>query len=214
MTLGDIGLGYAGIGVILAVALHARRRLAPSDAVLLLAVWPIAVPLILTAARDPDESELVAAIARASASPLAPVLPDAETARVLQSRVREARARLTELDRVLARPDFDPTAAEQRATELTSRGSAAAAATAQLRVRTLGQLRGLRKRYRTELDEVRELIAQLVTQAELVRLQPSTAQASGELVRELVSRVEGLGDLLAYQASLETGEDESTPNRP
>jgi len=46
-------------------------------------------------------------------------------------------------------------------------------------------------------------MAQLVTQAELVRLQPSIAQASSELVRELVTRVEGLGDLFAYQASLE-----------
>ncbi len=79
----------------------------------------------------------------------------------------------------------------------------AAAATAELRVRTLGQLRELRERYRRELEEVRKLIAQLVTQAELVRLQPAIAQASSELVRELVSRVEGLGELFAYQASLE-----------
>ena len=131
------------------------------------------------------------------------MLPDAETARVLQGRLREARARLADLERVLARPDFDPAAAARRAHELTCRGATAAAATAQLRVRTLGQLRGLRARYRTELDEVRELIAQLVTQAELVRLQPAIAHASGELVRELVTRVEGLGDLFAYQASLE-----------
>ena len=40
----------------------------------------------------------------------------------------------------------------------------------------------------------------LVTQAELVRLQPSAAQSSSELVRELVSRVEGLSDLFAYQS--------------
>ena len=52
---------------------------------------------------------------------------------------------------------------------------------------------------------MRELIAQLVTQAELVRLQPSIAHASSELVRELVARVEGLGELFAYQAALDAG---------
>jgi hypothetical protein len=107
---------------------------------------------------------------------------------------------------VLARPDFDPAAAERRAAELTARGATAAAGTAQLRVRTLGQLRALRERYRTELDEVHELIAQLVAQAELVRLQPSIAPASGELVRELVAQIESLDDLFAAHASLEGGE--------
>jgi hypothetical protein len=122
---------------------------------------------------------------------------------VLAARLREASERLVELDTLLDRPDFDPVVVEARAKELAARGANAAAATAQLRVRTLGQLRDLRKRYRSELDEVHELIAQLVTQAELVRLQPSIAQSSGELVRELVARVEGLGDLFAYQTSLE-----------
>src|SRR6185436_9497711 len=80
-------------------------------------------------------------------------------------------------------------------TSIRPRWSAApAAATAQLRVRTLGQLRALRERYRIELDEVHELIAQLVAQAELVRLQPSIAPASGELVRELVAQIESLDD--------------------
>ena len=169
---------------------------------LLVGLWPLvgAAAARAVAAADATatgERELFAALARAQASPLASVLPDAETARVLAARLREAGVRLADLDAVLARPDFDPAAAEQRAAELTARGATAAAATAQLRVRTLGQLRALRERYRTELDEVRELIAQLVTQAELVRLQPSIAHASGELVRELVARVEGLGDLFA-----------------
>lgn len=213
MPLGSIGLGYAAIGIVLAlgavITLGARRPGA-TDLVLLVTLWPLAAPLLLCGrTHDPDASELVTALARASASPLASVLPDAETARVLQSRLREARARLADLDLVLARPDFDPAAAERRAVELLERGASGAAATAQLRVRTLGQLRALRERYRIELDEVRELIAQLVTQAELVRLQPSIAQASGELVRELVARVEGLGDLFAYQASLESASRES-----
>jgi hypothetical protein len=205
VSLVSLGVGYLAVGAALALAIAvARRRLSPADAVLVVGLWPMYAPLALARATEPRrEAELLAALARAKASPLAGVLPDAESARILGGRLREAGARLGELDALLARPDFDPAAAERRAAELAARGAAAAAATAQLRVRTLGQLRALRERYRSELDEVGELIAQLVTQAELVRLQPAIAHSSGELVRELVARVEGLGDLFAYQAAIE-----------
>lgn len=193
-----IGAGYVAIGAVIAACVLAfGRRLAPGDVMMLCVLWPLAAPIVLTrpTAGSLDEPELVTALARASASPLASVLPDAETARVLQARLHEAGARLAELDVVLARPDFDPASAERRARELAARGAANAANTAQLRVRTLEQLRTLRERYRAELEEVRELIAQLVTQAELVRLQPSIAHSSSELVRELVARVEALEEL-------------------
>jgi hypothetical protein len=208
MSPGMLGVAYIAIGALVALVIAwVKRRLSVGDALLIVGLWPLYAPLSF--ARDGDrgrEDELLAALARAQASPLAAVLPDAETARVLGSRLREAGARLAELDEVLARPDFDPRAAEQRAAELTARGAIAAAATAGLRVKTLGQLRGLRERYHRELDEVGELIAQLVTQAELVRLQPAIAAASSELVRELVARVEGLDELFTYQATLETGD--------
>lgn len=215
MSLVALGVSHLAIGAALALALAlARRRLSPADAVLVVALWPMYAPLALARATQPRrEAELLAALARAQASPLAGVLPDAESARILGGRLREAGARLGELDALLARPDFDPAAAERRAAELAARGSSAAAATAQLRVRTLGQLRALRERYRSELDEVGELIAQLVTQAELVRLQPAIAHSSGELVRELVARVEGLGELFAYQAAIEDGEYAGPPER-
>ena len=215
MSLVALGVSYLAIGAVLALALAvARRRLSPGDAVLVVALWPMYAPLALARATQPRrETELLAALARAQASLLAGVLPDAESARILGGRLREAGARLGELDALLARPDFDPAAAERRAAELAARGSSAAAATAQLRVRTLGQLRALRERYRSELDEVGELIAQLVTQAELVRLQPAIAHSSGELVRELVARVEGLGELFAYQTAIEDGEYAGPPER-
>jgi hypothetical protein len=210
MTLGMLGLGYAAIGVIAVIAIAIVRGVPTmSDALLTVTMWPLWGPMSLV--RDPKdqrEQELLGALARAQASPLASVLPDAESARVLASRLREASQRLTELDEVLARPDFDPAAAMQRAKDLESRGATSAAATAELRVRTLGQLRTLRERYRSDLEEVRELVAQLVTQAELVRLQPAAAQSSSELVRELVARVEGLSDLFAYQSTLEASPEE------
>ena len=215
MSLVNLGIGYLAVGAALALAIAvARRRLSPADAVLVVGLWPMYAPLALARATEPRrEAELLAALARAKASPLAGVLPDAESVRILGGRLREAGARLGELDALLARPDFDPATAERRVAELAARGATAAAATAQLRVRTLGQLRALRERYRSELDEVGELIAQLVTQAELVRLQPAIAHSSGELVRELVARVEGLGDLFAYQAAIEDGEYAGPPER-
>jgi DNA-binding transcriptional MerR regulator len=211
VTLGALGLGYLAVGAALAVAAVAARRVSSAaDAILLVGMWPLWAPLAFArpqltgaAADDPRERELIGALARAQDSPMAAVLPDEVNARVLAARLREAGVRLAELDAVLARPDFDPAAAERRAGELAARGSTAAAATAQLRVRTLGQLRALRERYRIELDEVHELIAQLVAQAELVRLQPSIAPASGELVRELVAQIESLDDLFAAHATID-----------
>jgi hypothetical protein len=213
VTIGALGLGYLAIGAALAIAAAlARRMSSAADAILLVGMWPVWAPLAFArpaadaASEDPRERELIGALARAQDSPLAAVLPDEVNARVLAARLREAGVRLAELDLVLARPDFDPAAAEQRAAELAARGATAAAATAQLRVRTLGQLRALRERYRSELDEVHELIAQLVAQAELVRLQPSIAPASGELVRELVAQIERLDDLFAAHASIDVME--------
>ena len=206
MSLDVLGIGYLGIGAVIALVLALTlRRVSASDALLLVVLWPLWAPLTIAQrhATGDHERELLGALSRAQSSPLAQVLPDPDTARVLAARLREASERLVELDALLDRPDFDPAVVEARAKELAARGANAAAATAQLRVRTLGQLRDLRTRYRSELDEVHELIAQLVTQAELVRLQPSIAQSSGELVRELVARVEGLGDLFTYQSSLE-----------
>jgi len=222
VTLGALGLGYLAIGAALAIVAAAARRVSSvGDAILLVGMWPLWAPLSFArpspageAADDPRERELISALARAQDSPMAAVLPDEVNARVLAARLREAGVRLTELDAVLARPDFDPAAVERRAAELASRGAAAAAATAQLRVRTLGQLRALRERYRTELDEVHELIAQLVAQAELVRLQPAIAPASGELVRELVAQIESLDDLFAAHASIESGELETWRRPP
>ena len=111
MSLGLLGLGYAGIGVVIAIgALVLRRRISAGDVVFLTVLWPLAAPLMFSGHRDeqdPGAAQLISALARAQASPLASVLPDAETARVLASRLREAGGRLADLDQVLARPDFD-----------------------------------------------------------------------------------------------------------
>jgi hypothetical protein len=197
VTVGELAIGYLAIGGALAVALARRARV--RDIVACTVMWPIYAPTLLVG-RNPGEDRLLGALRASRHSPLATMLPDDATARALAARVGDATARLHELDVVLARPEFDVAAAERRARELSARGATAAAATAQLRVRTLGQLRALRERYRAELEDVNELIAQLVAQAELVRLEPDASSTSAELVRELIARVEGLGELLAEHA--------------
>jgi hypothetical protein len=199
MTLDVLALGYVAIGGVLALAL--ARRLGAIDALFVVVLWPLYVPLQLVG-RDRAEDELLGALRRAAASPLAAMLPDEPTARALAHRLREAQDRLAELELVLARPGFDAPATERRAGELAARGADGAAAAARLRLRTLGQLAVLRQRYRGELEEVRELIAQLVAQAELLRLDPGGLPGSAELVRELIARVEGLGELMECGADL------------
>lgn len=204
MAIGVVAYGYVGVGVIVATVLACVRHLRAVDAILAVTLWPVYAPFLLVGAhgeRTAQETELVAALTRAAVSPLAVALPDAESVRVLGTRLRDATARLAELDAVLARPDFDVPRAEARVHELAARGATHAAATAQLRVKTLGQLHAMRARFRGELDEIHELVAQLVAQAELVRLDPTAAHGN-ELVRELVARLEGLDELLEYPSSL------------
>nr|HEX4316158.1 hypothetical protein [Kofleriaceae bacterium] len=189
MSLVTLALAYAGIGAGVATVLAlARRATTGADVVLAWLLWPLYGPLLVAGrgdgAADDDERRLLAA------------LPDRSAAGALALRLRDARARLAELDDLLGRPDFDPTAAESRAGELAASGATAAAAAAQMRVRTLGRLHELRGRYRRELAEVGELVAQLAAQLELVRLEPGAATASGELVHELIARVEALGVVL------------------
>src|SRR5688500_14712406 len=130
MTLGTIGLCYLGVGAVVAIAVTITRgRPSAADALLLVGMWPLWGPLAFARAdRDHRENQLPDALARAQSSPLAAMLPDAETARVLGSRLREASRRLVDLDTVLARPDFDPGVAAVRAKDLEARGALAAAA--------------------------------------------------------------------------------------
>jgi len=199
MNVITLACGYLAIGSVAAAFVLIRRR-SPVDAALMLGLWPMAGPLLLSdggAGADRRERELLVALRRAAATPLGGILPDQATGRALARRLRDAAHRVREIDALLARPDFDASAARARAADLERRGgSACAVTTAGLRAQTLDRMRQLRQRYTAELDEVGEIIAQLVTQAELVRLSGSGDDTAAELVRELVARIEGLDSLL------------------
>ena len=193
----------------------ASRRVAVADAVLLGLLWPLYGPFLLmrgegeASVQDgPAATEVafLAALRRARLTPLGAVLPDEATARALAQRLRVAAAKVAEIDALLAQPVFDEDDVRRRLDELGARGASEwAVTTTRMRLQNILRLRALRHRFAGELDEVGELLVQLTTQAEVLRLAgPAAGTQAGEggpgdvadLVQELVSRVEGLDEML------------------
>jgi len=206
VKLPDLALLYGLIGLGSAVALVLRQPRAErraGDALLLGLLWPLYGPLLLARLRDQDhgtvasEVAFLVALRRASRTPLGALLPDESTVRALARRLRVAGGKVSEIDGLLQRPEFSEAAALERLEELRGRSaSETAVSTASIRVQNIRRLRALRDRFARELDEVRELLAQLETQAEVVRLAGAPDASTTELVRELVSRVEGFDRML------------------
>lgn len=206
MRLLELGILYGLIGLGCAVVLWVRRADTGGgvvDALLLAGFWPIYGPFLLARLHgdddDPKGSEVafVAALRRARGTPLAALLPDERTVRALGRRLRVAAGKVKEIDEILAQPEFQERDAIARQRELEKRGASEyATSTASIRIQNIRRLRGLRNRFARELDEVEELLSQLRTQAEVVRLAGAPDAGMRDLIQELVSRVEGLDRML------------------
>ena len=206
MKLAELGALYLLCGVgcaALAMLRPARPWTRACDGLLMVLLWPLYGPFFLAQRGDSDgegsasEIAFLAALRRAAGTPLAALLPDSATARALARRLRVASGKVQEIDELLGRQEFDEGEALTRARELRERGaSECAQSTLAIRVQNIRRLRGLRDRFARELDEVRELLVQLTTQAEVVRLAGAPDADARELVQELVSRVEGLDRML------------------
>jgi hypothetical protein len=197
--LAAFALAYVTIGVVGAVAVFVHHRRI-GQAALAVVLWPLELPFAFVRAELPPgrEAAFVAALRRAASTPLGGVLPDEAAARALATRLGQAAARVQEIDEVLARPEMSEASARARHAELVGRAATPGAiAAAASRLDNLGRLRRLRDRCAAELDEVGELVDQLTTAAELVRLSGAVDSAGSDLVRELVARVEGLDQLLS-----------------
>lgn len=203
MSVAVLATMYGLVGVACAVA-RVSWRMQPSgrigDAALLVCCWPLFGPFLLLRLQGDTTGREVAflvALRRAENTPLGSVLPDADTARQLAARLRVATRKVDEIDGILLRPEFDEEDALARLSALRARAaSETATSTAALRVQNIRRLRALRNRFANELDEISELLMQLSTQAEVMRLAGSADASSTELVRELVLRVEGLDAVL------------------
>jgi len=205
MRLAELGSLYAlvGVGCALVVALRpAHRSHRVLDAVLMMAIWPVYGPFLIARWSEADgsmdsEVAFLATLRRAQGTPLAALLPDERTVRLLATRLRVAAGKVDEIDGLLRRPEFDERDALRRVEELQSKGASDnARSTASIRVQNIRRLRSLRDRFARELDEVGELLKQLETQAEVVRLAGTPDPGARDLVQEILSRVEGLDHML------------------
>jgi hypothetical protein len=201
---------YALVGVACAaVARAGGGRPSAGELAFALVLWPLWLPLSLGAraaaaapapgTAHPATTSLVAALARVEGSPLAPLLPDQDAVRRLSAKLAEVSTRIEDLDDVLARPAFDLPAARARHAELTGEPGAVSAetlASAALRVQNIERLRDLRARFVAEVEDINELLSQLVIQVEVVRFVGATEDGTRDLLRELLARVEGLGQML------------------
>lgn len=203
MNLPALAVLYVIVGtgcVVARLSRGTRPRYRISDSILLLSLWPLFGPFLLMHGR-PDASEreveFLFALRRVGDTPLGAALPDAEARAALGARLRVAGVKVREIDRILARPEFDEPHARSRLQAMRERAaSETALATASMRVQNIHRLRALRNRFANELDEISELLMQLSTQAEVVRLAGSADCSSRELVQELVMRVEALDSML------------------
>jgi len=183
----------------------ARARASLADLLLLVVFWPLYGPFRLASgAGSPAdglgrarERDLEQALRRVAGTPLAHLLPDRTAIRSLGRALRAAALRVQEIDLLLARPEMSgqATQAQLQALEQAS-GSAEARAALSLRAQSIRQLEGMRERFARRLAEVDALLAQLLTQVEVLRLGGASEAPGEELVGELLGRVEALGEML------------------
>ena len=132
---------------------------------------------------------------------LAPLLPSPEQLTRLTEHLLRVDGRVQELDEVLSSEEFDIARAERRLREA-DRGDRGAADTAAAAVEGSRRLQALRERAARERDELLGLCARLRMQVTLLRFAaPRTDAAApgedlGELVSELMGRIEGVGAAL------------------
>jgi hypothetical protein len=206
MKLVELGIlyGLVGLGCSVAVVVckpAGQRKLI--EALLMAGLWPVYGPFLLAGARGEDDAHtagevaFLVALRKAQGTPLATLLPDQGTARTLARRLRVADAKVREIDELLRRPEYDEKQALARCTGLKDRGASdCALSAANMRMQNIRRLRALRDRFSRELEELGELLVQLRTQADVVRLAGAPDSEARDLVLEIVSRVEGLDRMM------------------
>ncbi|MBX3249066.1 MAG: hypothetical protein KF901_17945 [Myxococcales bacterium] len=210
MSLLDLLALYAVVGAGCAVVVYRRgrggraRRVASAG--LGLALWPLWAPVVLIPDPIPRassarrgvarvEAELEQALRAAEGSAFEVLLSRASAERI-RDELRQAHARLSELDVVLAQPGFDLDEADARVAELAQGGHRRALRSAVLHRDNVARIASLRARQHRALDELAELVGALRSQLVLARYAGSAPEGVGGIVAELWARVEGLGEAM------------------
>ncbi|HEU5058556.1 MAG TPA: hypothetical protein VFU21_18615 [Kofleriaceae bacterium] len=213
MSVVDLAIPYGVVGACGAVlSLVAGERRSVADAFLLLVVWPVYAPFVLT--RGAGSSSLPGAAPGGAEHPLVAVLPDRATLAAVERRLGVARERIADIARLLARPELCEARARARVEALErAAASAEAIAGARSRLASIERLRLLQDRFQREIEQVGEALIELETQAELVRLVGAEDPAMADVLRELGARSESLSLMLAEEIPASPPEPEAT-DRP
>ncbi len=213
MNLIELAILYGVVGIGCAAAGYRRTSIESNygvngghrvvDAAILVAFWPLYGPFLLFSMhtqnrkRDDGEAPFLIALRQARKTALGDILPDETTATALANRLRTASDKTKEIDELLQRSEFSEQSTRLRIDALQQRGASQyAIKTATIRLQNIRRLRAIRDRFARELEEVQELLSQLTTQVEVVRLAKTSDESMGDLVRELVFRVEGLDEMI------------------
>lgn len=215
MRLIDLAVAYLVVGAGCAWALRARRSEQASrglaDALLTLTLWPLYVPVLLGPARTDRPSSarsaspriererallhasIEAAQSRLGPGALTSLLPTGAQLAALMAHLEHLDAKVQELDEVLSGEEFDPARAERRLRESDRAGVGSAAAA----VEGARRLAALRERAARERDELLGLCARLRMQVTVLRFtEGAPGENLGELVGEILARIEGVGEAL------------------
>jgi hypothetical protein len=211
MTLGDLLVLYSVAGMASASVVYRgsaeRGPRAVLNAALTVPLWPLWLPVALSAQRRPPPAApnrngdaTRAAIWEAheavAGSALEPLLPREAALRML-AELERAGERHRELCGLLTDPGFSASAAEARIQQLTAQGASARnLAPARLHLENIRQLEGLRRRDEQTLLELTELAATLRTQLVLARYAGGPPTDAGDILSEVWARVEVLGTTL------------------
>jgi hypothetical protein len=194
VSAADLAVPYAVVGAVAAlVSMVAGGRRSLADALLLLVVWPIYAPFVVTRGSGPT-------VAGPTGHPLGAVLPDRATLAAVERRLSVAHQRVADIERLLARPELDEGTARARLDRLEAAASSTGAtAGARSRLASIERLRALKARFEREIEQVAEVLIELETQAELVRLAGAEDPAMADVLRELGARSESLHLMLAEE---------------
>lgn len=207
MTLTDLSVLYAMAGLVSSVVVYraAPERGKPRvlNALMAVPLWPLWLPVVLASHQPkkapdqrtahPAELSLVEAFEAVRGTPLEGLLPKDAVERI-QREIRRASERHRELEQLLQSPSFDLNAAHERLARLEkAQASQRTMSSARLHLENIERLASLAERDRRALEELAELVAALRTQLVLARYAGSSAHDAGDIVLEVLARVEALG---------------------
>jgi hypothetical protein len=206
MRLIDLSAVYFALGLLLLVAVLRRGKRSPVDAVLLVLLWPLYLPVLLSdnephrgdagsagssAPLLAEHEAMQAALASVNDPTVAALLPSPSQIGKLFDHIGGLDEKVRELDEVLSRDDLDLGRATRALREAESQGSGQKKH-AESVLASVRRLLSLRDRALRERDELLSLSRRLRLAVTVLRFSGGAEEDVGGIVAEIVGRVEGV----------------------